>query len=354
MPARASRSVIDPERSVVSGQATAARLPSAASADAGSAAASGSVPPRIPGYLDLLETGELARRAREADGRLAACDLCARYCRVDRHRTIRGAVCRTGDFAIVSSFGPHRGEERPLSGRRGSGTIFFAWCSLRCEFCQNWEISQRGQGGPVSALQLAAMMLELQAMGCHNINLVTPSHVVAQVLAAVLVAARAGLRLPLVYNTGGYDSPEALALLNGVVDIYMPDVKYGDSAVARRLSHVPDYVAVNRAAVTEMHRQVGDLELDEAGVARRGLLVRHLVLPDDLASSEAVLRFLAEEISTDTYLNLMDQYRPRYRAEEIPPLDRPITRQEFDRVVAVARTLGLHRLDQGGRRPLAG
>lgn len=354
MPAGASRSGVDADRAAASGQVAAVGLRLAASAEPASTAAPGPVAPRIPAYLDLLETGELARRAQEADGRLAACDLCARHCRVDRHRTIRGAVCRTGDLAVVSSFGPHRGEEQPLSGRCGSGTIFFAWCPLRCEFCQNWEISQRGHGGAVSALQLASMMLELQAVGCHNINLVTPSHVVAQVIAAVLVAAQAGLRLPLVYNTGGYDSLEALALLDGVVDIYMPDMKYGDSAVAQRLSHVPDYVAVNRAAVTEMHRQVGDLELDEAGVARRGLLVRHLVLPDDLASSEAVLRYLAEEISTNTYLNLMDQYRPCYRAEELPPLDRPITRPEFKRVVAVARRLGLHRLDPGGRWPVAG
>jgi putative pyruvate formate lyase activating enzyme len=307
------------------------------------------IAPREPAYLALLASGELARRAREADDRLAACDLCARYCHVDRHRSIRGAVCRTGDLAVVSSCGPHHGEERPLSGRHGSGTIFFSWCSLRCDFCQNWEISRRGLGEPVTALELAAMMLDLQERGCHNVNLVTPSHVVAQVLAAVLVAAQAGLRLPLVYNTGGYDSPEALALLDGVVDVYMPDAKYGDSSVARRLSHIPDYVEVNQAAILEMHRQVGDLEIDADGVARGGLLVRHLVLPGDLASSEAVLRFLAEDVSRDTYLNLMDQYRPCYRADELPPLDRPVTREEFARVVAVARRLGLHRLDPGGR-----
>ncbi len=299
-----------------------------------------------PSYVTLLASGELERRALEADRHLASCDLCARYCRVDRHETIRGAVCRTGDIAIVSSYGPHHGEERPLSGHRGSGTIFFSWCSLRCEFCQNWDISQRGIGAPAAARELAAMMLELEALGCHNINLVTPSHVVAQILIAVLVAAQAGLRLPLVYNTGGYDSPEALALLDGVIDIYMPDLKYGDSAVARRLSHAPDYVAVNQAAAREMHRQVGDLVVDRDGVARRGLLVRHLVLPGDLASSEAVLRFIADELSTDTYLNLMDQYRPCYRADESPPLDRPVTRAEFERVVGLARRLGLRRLDQ--------
>lgn len=296
-----------------------------------------------PAYLRLLRSGELAARAREAEGHLEHCDLCARRCGVDRRLTIRGAVCRTGSRAVVHSHGPHRGEERPLSGWRGSGTIFFGWCSLRCMFCQNWEISQRPGGREVDADELAALMLELQACGCHNVNLVTPSHVVAQILAAVLLAARAGLRLPLVYNTGGYDSPEALALLDGVVDIYLPDMKYGDSEVARRLSHVPDYVAVNQAAVRQMHRQVGDLVLDESGIARRGLLVRHLVLPGGLAGTEHVLRFIASEISPQTYINLMDQYRPCYRADEIPALARPLHHAEYARAVELARSMGLTR-----------
>jgi putative pyruvate formate lyase activating enzyme len=296
-------------------------------------------------YRRLHESGELAERAWVADGHLGSCDLCARYCRIDRHRTVRGAVCRTGEQAVVDGFGPHHGEERPLSGWRGSGTIFFSWCSLRCVFCQNWEISQRGRGHPVDAATLAGMMMWLQDQGCHNINLVTPSHVVAQFLAALVIAANAGLRLPLVYNTGGYDSPEALALLDGVVDIYMPDMKYGDSDRAHRYSHVPDYVAVNQAAVREMHRQVGDLVIDECGLALRGLLVRHLVLPDDIAGTEQVLAFLAREISTGTYLNLMAQYRPCYRADEEPPLDRRIRADEYRRALDLARQLGLNRLD---------
>lgn len=300
-----------------------------------------------PAYLSLLRSGELAGRVRVAYTHLAACDLCGRRCGVDRRRSIRGAVCRTGERAVVHSYGPHHGEERPLSGWRGSGTIFFSWCSLRCEFCQNWEISQRGVGREVEPEEIAVMMLELQALGCHNVNLVTPSHVVAQILAAVLVAAEAGLRLPLVYNTGGYDSPEALALLDGVVDIYMPDMKYGDSALARRYSHVRDYVAVNQAAVREMHRQVGDLMLDEHGIARRGLLVRHLVLPGDLAATEHVLAFLAREVSPNTYLNLMDQYRPCYRAFGAPPLDRSVSRDEYERALECAHRLGLVRLDHG-------
>ena len=298
-----------------------------------------------PAYLALRRCGELAVRARLALDRLASCDLCARYCRVDRLEGTGGAVCRTGRRARVASYGPHHGEERPLSGWRGSGTIFFAWCSLRCVFCQNWEISQAGEGLEVGAEDCAAMMLELQAAGCHNVNLVTPSHVVAQVLEAVAIAAEAGLRIPLVYNTGGYDSPEALALLDGVVDVYMPDLKYGSSEVARRYSHVPDYVEVNHRAVREMHRQVGDLVLDERGIAVRGLLVRHLVLPGDLAGTAEVLTFVASELSPDTYLNLMAQYRPCHRAEEHPPLDRRPTPAELRRAREVAERLGLHRLD---------
>jgi len=303
-----------------------------------------------PAYLGLLEAGALAPRVEAAWRHLESCDLCARYCRVDRRCTIEGAVCRTGERARVASFGAHHGEEDCLRGSRGSGTIFFSWCNLRCVFCQNWDISQKGIGREVSTRELADMMLELQSLGCHNINLVSPSHVVAQIIAAVDDAARRGLRLPLVYNTGGYDSPEALALLDGVVDIYMPDMKYGDSALARRYSKVRDYVEVNRAAVKEMHRQVGDLVLDERGVALRGLLVRHLVLPEDLAGTEQVLGFLATEVSRETYLNIMDQYRPCHRADEYPALRRPITAEEFRTAVRIADRHGLTRLDHRPRR----
>ena len=298
-----------------------------------------------PAYLALLENNQLAARAEQAYQHMADCDLCARYCHVDRFKTIKGAVCRTGSEAVVHSFGPHHGEENPLRGTRGSGTIFFSWCSLRCVFCQNWEISQKGHGQEVTPQALADMMLQLQAQGCHNINFVTPSHVVAQIIAAVRIAAEQGLHLPLVYNTGGYDSPEALALLDGIIDIYMPDMKYGDSTIAHRFSRVRDYVEANFAAVREMHRQVGDLQLDEQGIAQRGLLVRHLVLPDNLAGSEAVIAFLSNEISKHTYLNLMDQYRPCYRADENPPLDRPLSEEEFHQALDLARKYGLDRLD---------
>jgi len=304
-----------------------------------------------PAYLRLFRSGELAERARSARQRLESCDLCARYCQVDRRESIRGAVCRTGERAIVYSASPHHGEEDCLRGSRGSGTIFFSWCNLRCVYCQNWEIAWEGEGRETSDEALAQMMLRLQAQGCHNINLVTPSHVVAQILAAVNIAAEKGLRLPLVYNTGGYDSPEALALLDGVIDIYMPDMKYGDDKSARKLSHVRDYVRVNQAAVREMHRQVGDLTINGEGLAERGLLVRHLVLPNGLSGAEAVLRFLAEEISSDTYLNLMGQYRPCYRADEHPGLDRQVSRAEFSEAIAIAAHYGLRRLDPGSARP---
>ncbi len=302
-----------------------------------------------PAYLRLQRSGELAERARLSRRHLENCDLCARYCRVDRRQSIRGAVCRTGERTVVCSAGPHHGEEDCLSGWRGSGTIFFSWCNLRCVFCQNWEIAWRGEGQEASDEELARMMLRLQALGCHNINLVTPSHVVAQILGALSIAAEQGLRLPLVYNTSGYDSPEALALLDGVVDIYMPDMKYGDDRLAHKYSHVRDYVRVNQAAVREMHRQVGDLAIDADGLAERGMLVRHLVLPGGISGVEAVLKFLAEQISTDTFLNLMGQYRPCYRADEHPGLDRPLGRAEFSDALALARRYGL-RLDPGSFR----
>ncbi len=300
-----------------------------------------------PAYLRLLASGELEERARVARRHLERCDLCPRRCGANRLASTRGAVCRTGERARVASAFAHLGEEACLSGRCGSGTIFFSSCNLRCVYCQNWEISWGRAGREVGPDELAAAMLALERAGCHNVNLVSPSHVVAQVLAALAVAARRGLRLPLVYNTGGYDGPEALALLDGVVDVYMPDLKYADSALARRYSQVRDYVAASRAAVREMHRQVGDLVVDGDGVARRGLLVRHLVLPGGLAGTEEVLRFVAEEISRDTWVNLMGQYRPCHQASERAELARRPTAAELRRAREAANRLGLTRLDPG-------
>lgn len=301
-----------------------------------------------PAYLALHRSGALAARAAEAVAGLEACLLCGHGCRADRVRRTVGARCRTGRHAVVSSFFPHHGEERCLSGREGSGTIFFARCNLHCAYCQNWDLSWRGDGDAVSAEELAGMMLALQARGCHNVNLVSPTHVVPQILEAVGIAAGRGLALPLVYNTGGYDAAEALRLLDGVVDVYLADVKYGDSAEAVRYSRAPGYFEVARAALREMHRQVGELQLSPDGLALRGLMVRHLVLPDGRAGTEAVMRFLAEEISPRTYVNLMDQYRPCYRASEHPEIDRRPTGAELREALEAALKAGITRLDPDG------
>lgn len=298
-----------------------------------------------PSYVDLFESGELAARAARARDLMHSCVLCARRCRVDRTVSLKGVMCRTGVRARVEGYGAHHGEEDPIRGTRGSGAIFFSGCSLRCVFCQNWDVSQGDPGLERDADTLAGMMLELQASGCHNVNLVTPSHVVAQILDALVVAAGRGLRIPLVWNSGGYDSLEALRLLDGVVDIYMPDIKWGESGEGLRFSRARQYAPISRAAVREMYRQVGDLETNADGVAVRGLLVRHLVLPGGVARTERVLRFIAEELSPDTYVNLMDQYRPAFRAPDYPPLDRALAEGEFEAVVARARRLGLRRVD---------
>jgi putative pyruvate formate lyase activating enzyme len=300
------------------------------------------------GYLGLWRSGELKRRVAEAYARLEACDICARECGVNRRQSAEGAGCHTGELALVSSYGTHFGEEGPLVGTGGSGTIFFTWCNLKCQFCQNADISQLGQGHEVEPEELATMMLSLQSQGCHNVNFVSPSHVVPQILAGLLIAAQAGLRVPLVYNSGGYDSLKTLAILDGVVDIYMPDMKYADADVAERYSKISNYPAVNQAAVKEMHRQVGDLATDDRGVAQRGLLIRHLVLPRRLAGTAEVVRFLGDEISADTYINVMQQYRPCYLAHELPALDRRITDLEYSEAVRLAKEAGL-RLDE--RKP---
>lgn len=295
-------------------------------------------------YLELRARGELSDRVKKAKALLGKCIVCPRRCGVNRLEGKAG-VCRSGPRAAVSSYGPHFGEESPLVGRRGSGTIFFAGCNLRCVYCQNYEISQLDQGYEVASQELAGMMLALQRRGCHNINLVSPSHVVPHILEALEIAEEQGLHLPLVYNSGGYDSLETLKLLDGIVDIYMPDMKYSDEVPGQRYSGVKEYPQVNRTAVKEMHCQVGDLRLDRDGVAVRGLLVRHLVLPNSIAGTAEVVRFLAQEVSHNTYLNVMAQYRPCYRAAEFRELSRPLERDEFSAAVKLARHAGLTRLD---------
>ncbi len=270
------------------------------------------------------------------------CRVCPRNCRVDRAADDRRGFCRVGSRAVVYSYHPHFGEEPPLVGSGGSGTIFFSSCNLACVYCQNWEISQLRLGEEVEPEQLAGMMLHLQAMGCHNINFVSPTIYVPQILAALPMAIDGGLRVPMVYNTGGYDSVECLRLLDGVIDIYMPDIKYSDERTAGKYSIVKDYYARTKEAVREMHRQVGDL-IVENGIAVRGLIIRHLVLPGGLAGTEEVMRFIAEELSRDTYVNVMAQYRPENKAWRYAELSRRITSEEYREALAIARRHGLWR-----------
>ena len=301
----------------------------------------------------MYGAGRLHERVEQALAILENCCLCPRRCQVNRLNGELGK-CSTGRKAFVSSFGPHFGEEAPLVGSGGSGTIFFAFCNLKCCFCQNYSISQLGEGWEVEAGELAGMMLSLERKGCHNINFVSPTHVVPQILEALEIAVESGLSVPLVYNSGGYDAVETLKLLDGVFDIYMPDMKYSAEQNARRFSGIDDYPQINRAAVKEMHRQGGDLQLDDNGVATRGLLVRHLVLPDGLAGTAEVCRFLSREISVNTYLNVMAQYHPCYRAYDLPELARSISSKEFIEAIETARSCGLHRLDRVEPRPFAG
>jgi putative pyruvate formate lyase activating enzyme len=298
-----------------------------------------------PSYLDLHERGILVERAAEAGERMKSCRLCPRECKVNRQEDERG-FCRTGRDSLVSSYSPHFGEEDPLVGTGGSGTIFFTHCNLRCLFCQNYEISHLGEGRELSPDRLAGAMLLLQEQGCHNINFVSPSHVVAQILAALVLAAEKGLKIPLVYNTGGYDSLETLRLLEGVFDLYMPDLKFLEGEISYRYCQAGDYPEKAREAIREMHRQVGDLVLDHRSVARRGLLVRHLVLPGGLAGTRKAMRFLAREVSRDIYVNVMAQYRPCGEAADHPPLNRRITAREYEEALDIAREEGIHRLDQ--------
>ncbi len=296
----------------------------------------------MPCYLKLsLE--ELKDKAEKAFSLQSSCRVCARRCRVDRLQGEKG-FCRGGLEAVVSSWGQHFGEEDVLVGRYGSGAIFFTYCNLACCFCQNYEISSLGTGRPLPVSALAGAMLDLQDSGCHNINLVSPSHFVPQILKSLVWAISSGLNIPLVYNTGSYDSIETLQLLEGVVDIYMPDLKYGDDPTGEKYSGVPDYYSVAKEAVKEMHRQVGDLVTSETGVAERGLLVRHLLLPEGLAGTKEVVRFIAEEISPGTFLNIMDQYYPAYKAKQYKKLSRRVTRGEVLDAVNMARAAGLHRI----------
>lgn len=301
-----------------------------------------------PCYLETHRRGKLREKVEQALAMLASCQVCPRNCRINR-LSDQKAVCRSGRYAVVGSTFPHFGEEDCLRGWRGSGTIFFGWCNLRCVFCQNFELSQGGEGKISTAEEIARMMLELQEVGCHNINFVTPEHVVPQVLEAVAIAVEEGLRLPLVYNTSAYDSLESVRLMDGVVDMYMPDFKFWDPEISFRLMKARNYPEAARESVREMHRQVGELVFDESGLARRGVLVRHLVMPGGLAGTREIMRFLAREVSPRTYVNIMDQYSPAGKADEYEEINRPTTRRETLEARRIALEEGITRFDE--RRP---
>jgi putative pyruvate formate lyase activating enzyme len=308
-----------------------------------------SQPRSTPGYLDLAASGELAVRAEVLQESVRACSLCPRSCGVDRVAGQKG-YCRGGLRASVSSSNPHHGEEPPISGCRGSGAVFFANCTLRCLFCQNYPISQLGHGREVSHERLADAFLDLQRQGCHNLNLVTPTHYLHAILSALAIAVGSGFRLPIVYNTSGYERVETLRQLDGVVDVYMPDIKYGDVDKARSYSDAADYPERNIEALREMQRQVGDLVLDDAGIAVRGLLVRHLVLPGAERDSIPLLRALRDRVSPSAYVSLMSQYFPAFRASETPPLNRRVDPRAYKRIVDWMAESGL----RGWIQPLPG
>ncbi len=287
---------------------------------------------------------DLKERIKKAYNMLEQCHLCPRKCGVNRLEDEKG-VCKTGKKAMVSSYNAHFGEEAPLVGKNGSGTIFFTNCNLLCNFCQNYDISHEGHGYEVSDEQLADMMMSLQNKGCHNINFVTPSHFVPQILSALELAIEKGLNIPLIYNSGGYDNVETLKLLEGVIDIYMPDFKFWDAVIAEKTCNAPDYPEIARKAIAEMHRQVGNLKIDNNGIAIRGLLIRHLVLPNKLAGTKEIAGFIVKDISPNTYVNIMPQYRPCGKASEIEELSAFLTQKEYNDAVRSAQEEGLWNLD---------
>jgi len=291
--------------------------------------------------VSMISETELQNRIEAAYALLESCRVCPHECGVNRLKNDKLGFCRSGLNPVISSVSPHHGEEPPLSGTKGSGTVFFANCNLRCMYCQNYPISQMGHGTERTPGELACQMLWLQEQGCHNLNLVTPTHFMPQILKALGIAKERGFGLPIVYNTSGYESIDSLRLLDGIVDIYLPDMRYSDDAVALKYSLAPRYPAINRAAVKEMFRQVGNLALDENGIAKSGLIIRHLVLPNGLSGTEGVMRFLAGEISPDVYISLMSQYFPAYKATEHREINRKITVEEYEEARRIMESYGL-------------
>jgi putative pyruvate formate lyase activating enzyme len=302
----------------------------------------------VPAYLKTYEKGLFPDILQKAHHMLEACTVCPRECGVDRTKDEKG-FCESGYLPEVSSYSPHFGEEGPLVGRHGSGTIFFTHCNLGCLFCQNYSISHAGDGRKISIQKLAKVMVELQRLGCHNINFVSPTHFIPQICEALFHAIEMGLTVPLVYNTGGYDSVATLKLLDGIFDIYMPDFKYSQGNISQKYSQAQDYPDMAKQALKEMFRQVGDLRVDEQGIALRGLLVRHLVLPCGLAGTKEVMRFIATKLSKNTYVNIMDQYYPCGTIPQDSPLQRRITSEEYNKSIAIAKKEGITRLDKRER-----
>jgi len=296
----------------------------------------------VPRYLALYESGKLGNKIKQLLLFLESCTLCPRACKANRLKGEVG-VCGAGRTIVVSSVFPHFGEERPLVGHSGSGTIFLTYCNLKCVFCQNYDISHLAQGEEISSEELATHMVTLQQRGCHNINFVTPTHLTPQLIASLPKAIEHGLRLPLVYNCGGYESLEVIKLLEGIIDIYMPDAKFADPEVARKYCKAADYPEVNKQVLKEMHRQTGVLKINQQGIAERGLLIRHLVMPGGAAGSKKILKFIAEELSEESYVNIMAQYYPQFEAAYYPEINRRITPQEYHEIIVLARGFGLHR-----------
>jgi len=294
-----------------------------------------------PAYLESYNNGALENAVQKAFNLLKSCCICPRECKADRLNDERG-FCRIGLKPKVCSFMPHHGEEPPVSGTRGSGAIFFSGCNMACAYCQNYEFSQQDEGKEVDFAELADFMLQLQGMDCHNINLVTPTHVMPQILKAIHLAIPKGLKIPIVYNTGGYELPEIIKLLNGIVDIYLPDMRYADNEMAIRYSSAPDYPKFNQSALKEMHQQAGVARIDAEGIVTRGVIIRHLVLPNNISGTDKIMKFIAAELSKDTYISLMSQYFPCYRADKLKEASRRITPEEYEEAKAAMERWGLY------------
>ncbi len=309
-----------------------------------------------PAYLESYHQGKLSETSRIVSRMLGSCSICPRKCKVNRLRNEKG-FCKTGLKPKVCSFMPHHGEEPPISGIQGSGTIFFSYCNMRCLYCQNYAFSQLGEGREVEIEELADFMLQLEGMGCHNINLVTPTHVLPQILQALCLAIPRGLKIPLVYNTGGYELPEIIKLLDGIIDVYLADARYADNDIAIKYSAAPDYPKFNQESLRQMHRQVGVAKMDNQGIIKRGLIVRHLVMPGNISGTAKIMQFIARELSPDTYVSLMSQYFPCYQAEGIPEIARRITDQEYAAACEAMQECGLYQgwtQDTGGLERFAG